>query len=490
MKHKGRVLLSRLVILAILSPIFAQGDAVLDWNDLALDCVRSDNTAPTISTRNLSILNTAMYDALNSITRTHQPCLFELTAPTNCSAEAAVVAAGYEVITSLYPSYIPWANDLYDNFLSTQPPNEALTNGLNLGLRIALLTLNSRSDDGANTDLPYIPSDLPGQWQRTPPFYRPPLTPQWGELVPFCLPDIEPFIPPSPPPLDSAEYAIAFNEVKNVGGATSTNRTPEQSQIAVFWSDFSYTAMPPGHWHEIAAAIALSCKNSLEQNARLFALLSLAQADAAIVCWATKYRYNSWRPITAIQRADEDGNPGTQKDASWSHYLAAPPFPSYMSGHSTFSKASAQVLTRFYGTDAISFSATSDSLPGVVRTFTSLSGCADEIGMSRVYGGIHFQFDNEAGKRCGQLIGDYISKNFLLVNAELPKVQIEGFSNAVPLLRIHGRIGENCILERSSNLVDWQPIATNSPVQGGTVVCDTSSTSATSRFYMVTEAKP
>jgi hypothetical protein len=469
----------------LLGVIAARADAVLDWNELALDCIRNDNTGPTTSTRNLAILHTAIYDAVNSVTRTHQPYLLQLNTPEDTSAEAAAVGAAHEIISVLYPSYVPWADGLYDEFVASAPPGAALTNGLELGWWIAAMTLDSRSDDGANTEVPYIPSSLPGQWQRTPPFFRPPLTPHWRYVDTFCLPDLEPFLPAPPPPLDSAEYAAALNEVRALGRAGSTNRTAEQSQIAVFWSDFSYTAMPSGHWSEIAATIARNRTNTLEQNARLFALISLAQADAAIVCWEAKYRYNLWRPITAIQRADEDDNPATEKDAAWNHYLAAPPFPSYTSGHSTFSKATAQVLTHFYGTDAIAFTAKSDSVPGVQRAFTSLAACADEIGMSRIYGGIHFQFDNREGKLSGKRIGDYVSTNFLLPNNDLPQVRMEGFADGMPVVRMHGRIGETCVLEVSSDLKNWQACSTNPAVSGGVLVCDGQAGTQAARFYRV-----
>ena len=363
----------------------------------------------------------------------------------------------------------------------------ALTNGLDFGEFAGLLMLDSRSDHGSNTEVPYIPSNAPRRWQRTPPFFRPPLTPHWGFVDTFCLPDIEPFVPRPPPALDSPEYAVSLNEVKMLGRKTNTTRTAEQSQIVVFWSDFSYTAMPPGHWHEIAATIAENRGNTLEENARLFALLSLAQADAAIVCWETKYRYNFWRPITAIQRADEDGNPATEKDAAWDHFLAAPPFPAYTSGHSTFSKASATVLTRFYGTDAIAFTATSDSLPGITRSFSSLAACADEIGMSRIYGGIHFQFDNVGGKICGGKIGDYVSVNFLLPNNQLPFARFENFADGAARVHVQGHIEATCVLEASANLVDWQPVSTNTAAAGGIVVNDVASTNQRVRFYRVVE---
>lgn len=200
------------------------------------------------------------------------------------------------------------------------------------------------------------------------------------------------------------------------------------------------------------------------------ALLSLAQADAAIVCWEAKYRYNLWRPVTAIQRADEDNNPETIPEPGWDHYLASPPFPAYTSGHSTFSKASAAVLAWFYGTDAISFTATSDSLPGVFRHFASLSACADEVGMSRICGGIHFQFDNVAGKETGQKVAEHVVKNYLLPDRVLPFVSILSHTQDQVELRVHGRSQTSLIIETSTDLQDWQPAVTNRFTTGGQVI--------------------
>jgi hypothetical protein len=241
----------------------------------------------------------------------------------------------------------------------------------------------------------------------------------------FGIPNKEEFMPPDPPPIQSSDYTRSFDEVKAIGGKQSSVRTKEEGEIAIFWSDFSYTAMPPGHWHEIAADIIRHHPLSIPDTARLFALLSIAQADAAIVCWEVKYRYNTWRPITAIRRAADDGNPNTKPDAQWDHFLSSPNFPEYTSGHSTFSKASAAVLRDFFGTDKMNFSARSDTLPSEVRKFTSFSACADEVGMSRIYGGIHFQFSNIEGKACGEKIGEYVSSHLLLAVNKTPVTELK-----------------------------------------------------------------
>lgn len=474
---------------SLLLPVaIVRADPVLDWNALMIDAIRVDNSGPTLSSRNLAVLHAAIYDAVNSIERTHQPYHFALDAPPGASPEAAAVAVAYEVMKTLYPSFLARANDLYDSWVAAAPKTAALTNGLTFGQEVARLTLQQRAADGSSTDVPYIPSDLPGAWRRTPPFFRPPLTPQWRYVTPFCLPELGPFMPPPPPPLDSVEYALDLNHVKEIGSLNSTTRTAEQGLIAAYWSDFSYTAMPPGHWHEIAATIAVDRGNTLSENTRLFALISMAQADGAILCWEVKYLYNLWRPVTAIQRADEDGNPLTEADPTWTQFLPSPPFPAYTSGHSTFSKASAQVLTHFYGTDAITFTTRSDTVPGVFRTFDSLAVCADEVGMSRIYGGFHFMFDNVQGKATGGKIGDYVSANFLLPHDQLPSLRWDSsLQPGSPRLRLQGRIGLDHLLEASDDLIHWQPVSTNKAVIGGVLFDATAAKDRPHRFYRARE---
>ncbi len=480
-----KILWLGLGLAGLLAGAMARANAVLEWNALMMQAIRASNTAPTLSTRNLAILHLALYDAVNALHGGFQPYRPQPTPPAGASDLAAVAAAGREIMHVLYPSFDARTEELYALQARAFPPGPATEDGLAVGLTAARGLLAERSADGSNTQVPYIPSNEPGQWRRTPPFYRPPLDPHWRYVKLFALPELDPFVPPPPPALDSEEYARDFNEVKRLGARNSPIRTEEQGLIAVFWSDFSYTAMPPGHWHEIAATIAAQAQLNLPETTRLFALLSLAQADAAIVCWEAKYRYNFWRPVTAIQRADEDGNPLTEPDPAWDHYLVAPNFPEYTSGHSTFSKASAEVLAWFYGTDAITFTAMSDSVPGVTRTYHSLAACADEVGMSRIYGGIHFQFANREGKLSGARVARYVVANYLLPDAALPLVHIEQHSPAGTRLRLHGHLGRTCVLEASTDLRTWSPIATNVAVAGGCRVEDAAA--GPHRFYRVVE---
>ena len=197
-----------------------------------------------------------------------------------------------------------------------------------------------------------------------------------------------------------------------LGAATGSPRTADETEMAVFWADGAGTETPPGHWSRIAAEAAEARGLSLCETARLLALVNIASADAGIVAWDAKYAYDLWRPITAIREADTDGNPGTVADPSWTPLLPSPPFPEYVSGHSTFSGAATQVLARFLG-DATSFTTTSDGLPGVTRSFTSFSQAADEGGMSRLCGGIHFTSANVDGLAAGRAVGDYVVDEYL-----------------------------------------------------------------------------
>jgi hypothetical protein len=252
-----------------------------------------------------------------------------------------------------------------------------------------------------------------GDWEPTPPGLAPFLLPQWAFVEPFAIPTSAFFRPPGPPELTSAEYAAAYEEVKTLGAAVGSSRTAEQDLIAQFWADGAGTETPPGHWNSIAQDVALRFGNTVEQNARLFALLNIAMADAAICSWDAKYYFHNWRPITAIRNGDGDGNDSTAGDSAWTSFITTPPFPDYVSGHSTFSGAASTVLATFYGSDRIAFTARSDFLPGVTRDFAGFSDAADEAAASRLYGGIHFRFSNEDGLQGGIEIGEWTSSRLL-----------------------------------------------------------------------------
>ena len=246
----------------------------------------------------------------------------------------------------------PSLDELQSRLLAGIPKGPQKMRGFRWGETVAAAILQWRSTDGSSQIVDYTPGSQPGQWRPTLSFggiVRPALAPHWGQVTPFAVTSGSQFRPPPPPALGSTRYAFEVNRVKAVGAADSTLRTAEQTEIARFWGYGPGSATPPGHWNEIAQAVIRDRGTTLEENARLFALLNIALADAAIVCWEGKYLYNFWRPITAIQEADTDGNPLTEADPGWMPLLPTPPFPEYTSGHSTFSGAAATVLAYFFG---------------------------------------------------------------------------------------------------------------------------------------------
>ena len=402
-----------LILCAFLTPILARADIVTDWNEAALAAIKLDNTPPPKAARALAILHTAIYDALNGIAPTHERYLVPGKPAGVASPEAAVSAAAHLVLVRLFPAQQTALDAAHHKALAAIANSPEKNNGVHWGEWAANIILVARSTDGGEETATYVSKDAPGEWQPTPPNSAPALLPQWPKLACFAMTSGTQFRPLRMPALTSAVYAADFNLTKQLGAKDSPARTPEQTAIAQFWADGPGTVTPPGHWNVIARDLAAPRKLPLAENARLFALLNIALADAAILCWDCKYDCNFWRPITAIQNADSDKNPATEKDAAWTPLLETPPFPEYTSGHSTFSSAAATVLAAFFGADEIAFSTTSDAMPGFSRTFHSFSEAAAEAGLSRIFGGIHFMSANTQGLASGARLGTYVSENFL-----------------------------------------------------------------------------
>jgi hypothetical protein len=232
--------------------------------------------------------------------------------------------------------------------------------------------------------------------------------------------------------VQSGAYTEEFNQVKSLGGVASATRTADQTQIAYFWMDGPGTASPPGHWSRIAQSVSMSMGLGIEDNARLFALLNIAEADVGIASWEAKVFFDNWRPMLAINTADTDGNDDTIGDAAWTPLIPTPSFGAYTSGHSAFSMAGATVLAAFFGTDNIAFTTDSESpflASGTTRDFSSFSEAAEEAGMSRIYGGIHWMSDNIDGSILGQDVGSYIYGNFFQAVPEPSAVLLVGLSS-------------------------------------------------------------
>lgn len=412
MKSRIGIVLTVFLCGAICASVKA--DLVTDWNSAALEAIRVNHTPPPVAARNLAILHVAIFDACNGIGQNCEPYLVSNKVAGVASKAAAISAAAHEVLVSLYPAQQGDFNSAYFKTLADIPDGESKRTGTTWGQSVADTVLLWRSNDGSDFVMDYTPGSGPGAWIPTPPAFLPGLLPNWSMVVCFAMTNGAQFRPPPPPNLGSAQWAFDFNLTKELGRLDSTNRTEEQTEIALFWADGAGTVTPPGHWNVIARQMADQQGNTLDQNARLFALLNIAEADAGIAAWDCKYTYGFWRPVTGIANADADDNPDTLPDASWMPLIVTPNFPEYISGHSTFSGAAAAVLADFYGTDNLPFTTTSDALPGVIRHFNSFSEAAEEAGMSRIYGGIHFWSADVHGLLCGSQIGNYAADHFLL----------------------------------------------------------------------------
>src|SRR5216110_1154527 len=399
-------LLSGSVSTALLTGTLAHADVVTDWNTAALNAIRAGSTAPPIASRSLAVLHVSIYDAVNGIARTHEPYLVQSAVSASASREAAASAAAHDTIVNLFPAAASSFDALHAAILAAIPNGPQKTAGIVWGEFVANQILAARANDGHDAIVPPPGGSGPGVWVPTPPAFLPYLLPQWGFVVPFAMRNSSQFRPPGPPALDSQRYAADYEEVKELGALVGSTRTEDQTEIALFWADGAGTETPSGHWNSIAQIIGAAQGNTLEENARLFALLNIAMADAAICSWDAKYTYDFWRPVTAIAFAEPQLN--------WMSFIVTPPFPDYTSGHSTFSAAAATVLPLFYGTEDLPFTTGSDFLPGVYRSFPTCLDAAEEAAVSRIYGGIHFRSASEDGLHAGISIAEWTVTHYLL----------------------------------------------------------------------------
>ena len=395
---------------AIVAP--ASADVVTDWNEIMLQSAKSAAIPPPKTSRAYAMVQGAVYDAVNSISRTHYQYQFMEAPAAGASKEAAAAAAAHKVLVGLFPSQQASLDTKLANTLNALPGSaQSKADGQALGASIGTKMLTLRSNDHSGDAQSYTPKNGPGFWR---PFdgVTPAVLPQWGNVTPFAMNSATQFRGTAmPPALNSQAYANAVNEVKAIGAANSATRTADQTNIALFWADGGGTVTPPGHWNRIGQTVGTQKGNSVEENARMFALLNLGMADAAINCWNVKYETEFWRPFAAIREADSAGNAAIVQDPSWLPLITTPNFPSFTSGHSTFSGAAATILGSLFG-DSTPFTTTSEGVANS-RSFGSFSEAANEAALSRLYGGIHYSFDNVEGLNCGNAIGEYVSDNFL-----------------------------------------------------------------------------
>jgi hypothetical protein len=388
----------------------AQPDQVVQWNQELQRVLVAPGAQPASihPTRTEAITQIAVYDAVNGIVRGGEPLLVDLHGPHSASPDAAAAAAARTALDALLPSQQPTIDSFFQSSLAQIGSGEHVERGVRFGNEVANAVLAARANDGAVVSPPaFNPLTGPGEYQLTPPGLAPAGFTQTQHVTPFVLQSASQFRPPAPPALTSAQYAQDFSEVHSLGQNTSTTRTADQTAVGRFWGAAPVWVV----WNQIAEQAGVAFNNTLEQNARAFALLDTSLADGAIALYDAKYAYHRWRPITAITATDQ-GNTNTTADPSWLPVANTANDPSYPGAHAEFSQAAATVLQDFYGTDAFSFSLTNATV-GITRTFDGFSQASDEANASRIFAGQHFRYDENAGRALGGQVADLVVDNVL-----------------------------------------------------------------------------
>ena len=389
----------------------SQTDMVLDWNAHAANAIVGVAALrPERGLVRLAMVHLAIYDAVNAI----DGYPFESYGVTPnvvspASREAAVATAAYDMLVALFPAQ---QGDLYTKYstsLGMIADDQAKANGISVGHQTAAGILALRQNDGRDDVVPYTPGSGPGVWMPTPPGFLPAAAPEAAHVQPFALKSPSQFRAEPPPALTSDTWTRDYNEVKRLGSATSTTRTAEQTDIGLFWTD-----QPILQWNRAWRNISIERRLSLSDNARFFAMLAAASADAIIACWDSKYFYSFWRPVTAIRAGDTDGNPDTEADPNWIGRAVTPNHPEYPAAHGCFSGASTHTLRFFFGTDSFDFTVDSTiaGLTNPSRSFGSFSQALDEVLNARVYGGMHYRNSTEKGAKIGKQVSKFLTRHF------------------------------------------------------------------------------
>src|SRR5215471_7618220 len=394
-----------------------QTDMVLDWNEIAVNSIVGiAQQRPERGMIRLAMMHLAIYDVLNAIAGyPFTPYTGKLDVVLPASADAAAATAAHDVLVALYPDQQAQLDSKYEASLVTIPDGAEKSNGISAGRHAASAILAARAGDGRDAVVSYTPGSGPGVWVPTPPNFPAAAGPEVARVQPWTLKSPSQFRVMPHPDLTSEKWARDYNEVKTLGAATGSSRTPEQTDIGRFWSE-NTLAQWDRAWRKISIARGLS----MNDNERFFAVLAAAVSDAMIACWDSKYTYNFWRPVTAIRAGDTDGNPDTQPDTNWTPLVTTPPHPEYPSAHGCFTGATTETLKFLLGTDDFSFSVDSGvaGLSNPVRTYSSFSQALDEVFGARIYGGMHYRNSMRYGAKIGKKASHYATDHFFLKSRE------------------------------------------------------------------------
>jgi hypothetical protein len=406
------------VVIMLISPAGGraqEADVIGEWNRILQSTVATPGALPgtVFFTRPYALMHAAIFDAVNSIDRRYTPLAVEVATSPGASRGAAAAQAGHDVLSALFPNQRPAFAAALSAALG-RFSGEAGREGARVGAEAARRWLELRAADGWTRPAPdYLLPSLPGYYQVTPPQNAVATFTHYPDVQPYVVGHRRQFLVEPPPALSSAHYAADFHEVKSIGSATSQTRTAEQTLIAQLWARVGTSTALDAIWNTVASDVARARGLDSVETARLLALMNLALHDGLLTSFTGKFLYGLWRPVTAIRAADVDGNAATDRDTAWLPLLATPPYPSYPGNMACVGATAARILARYFGRDDIAFTATWTMTNGTANTrrYNGFREMADEEARSRVYGGIHFTFDNLASVGACTALADYVFDN-------------------------------------------------------------------------------
>ena len=397
-----------LVAASWIHPAAAGADVVLDWNAIMVTTVVGQNP---LAERVAAITQLAVFEAVNAVTGKYRPYLGTITAPAGASPEAAAIVAAHDVLAAYVPTSAATLAAARDASLAAVPDGPSKQDGMAVGAEAAAAMIAARDADGSQTPQFYPPGPAaPGVWQATPS-----CTAAGGVLLhvpdvtPFGLRSGDQFRSGPPPALTSLRYARDYFEVKTLGRVGSPFRPPDRADVARFYA----VVLGAATWNPAVRQVAAAEGRSLTDNARALALVNMALFDGLIAVMDTKYHYTFWRPETAIRAGATDGNPLTFPDPGFAPFVPTPCHPSYPSAHASLGGGAREVAERIFGKGGHSITLSTPAVPGVVLHYTRFKDIARDIDDARIYGGIHYRFDQEEGGRLGRRVGSYLYRNHL-----------------------------------------------------------------------------
>jgi hypothetical protein len=401
-----RTALLAAALTAAASPTFA--NVITDWDEKAVAVVTPmsslGGTSPYMAVRMIGMVHAAMFDAVNSIERRYRPYLVQLPVDPATSKEAAAAAAAATILATIDPKTAGDMKAALATYLASVPAGIAKSNGVKLGEAVAEKVLNERTNDGCDAPDAYLPRTTPGVYVPT----AITLSSMWPNMKPFAMTTPSQFRPKPPISMESKEWATDFNELKDYGGKNSTKRTAQQTETALFWTS------PLLAYQPLMRQLVTAKQMDVVDSARFMALEAVGLNDAIIAVLDAKYHYNFWRPITAIRNGDIDGNPATDREATWQPVANTPMHPEYPCSHCIQSGSVAAVVKAVLGgVDIPEVALTSPATPGVTHRWTNTTAFTEEIANARIWAGFHYRFSTRVGTQMGYEIGEYVVKHVM-----------------------------------------------------------------------------